>query len=150
MTPQEEYELGLAFYNGEGQEKNIGEAIKHFEIAANAGNLEAMNNLGVIYAKEEQYRNLDLSKTFFTKASELGLAQSTLNLGKISYYKDYGQVDNKKALRYYEHALKQGSIEAAFLLGNAYYFGERVEQDYSKAIHYLTIAADGSINIAIA
>lgn len=143
MTHQEEYELGLTFYNGEGQEKNIGEAIKHFEIAANAGNLEAMNKLGVIYAKEEQYRNLDLSKTFLTKASELGLAQSTLNLGKISYYKDYGQVDNKKALRYYEHALKQGSIEAAFLLGNAYYFGERVEQDYSKAIHYLTIAADG-------
>ena len=143
MTPKEEYELGLSFYNGDGKEKNIDEAIKHFKIAAKAGNLEAMNNLGVVYSKEEQYRNLELAIEWLTKASKLGNAQSTLNLGKLSYYKDYGQVDNKKALGYFKQATEQGSIDAALLLGDAYYFGERVERDYTKAIEYLSIAANG-------
>ena len=126
MTPQEEYVLGLAFYNGEGQEKNIGEAIKHFEIAANAGNLEAMNKLGVAYANEEEYRDIELAIRWFAKASTLGFSRSTLNLGKLFSYEKYGQVDGEKAIAFFKQALSQGNKEAASMLGDAYYYGELV------------------------
>lgn len=143
MTPQEEYELGLAFYKGEGQEKNIGEAIKHFEIAANAGNLEAMHKLGVLHSKEEQYRDIDVAIDWFSKASNLGFAKSTCNLGKLHYYKKYERIDYEKALAFFKQASEQGFAEAAYLIGDAYYFGEKVQQDYSKALSFLTIAAKG-------
>lgn len=75
MTPQEEYELGLAFYNGEGQEKNIGEAIKHFEIAANAGNLEAMNMQGAIYCKGKDLLNTELAIKLYKKCVKFTLCR---------------------------------------------------------------------------
>lgn len=142
MTPQEEYVLGLAFYNGEGQEKNIGEAIKHFEIAANAGNLEAMNKLGVAYANEEEYRDIELAIRWFAKASTLGFSRSTLNLGKLFSYEKYGQVDGEKAIAFFKQALSQGNKEAASMLGDAYYYGELVPTDYSIAYEYYYKAAE--------
>ncbi len=39
---------------------------------------------------------------------------------------------------------ENGNIEAAAYLGNQYYFGwDVLEQDYSKALKFLTIAAEG-------
>ncbi len=40
---------------------------------------------------------------------------------------------------------ENGNIEAAAFLGNQYYFGwDVLEQDYSKALKFLTIAAEGN------
>ena len=77
---------------------------------------------------------------WFCKASNLGFARATCNLGKLHYYKDYERVDYDKALAFFKQAAGQGSAEAAYLYGSAYYFGEIIQQDYSKAVEYLTIA----------
>lgn len=143
MTPQEEYELGLAFYNGEGQEKNIGEAIKHFEFAANAGNLEAMNKLGAIYCQEENLINIELAIKWFSLASDGGLLKATSNLGKVYYYgPDGGGLDYNKALEYFNIAAEKNDVEALSMLGEMYYYGTGVEKDELKAFSYYLKASD--------
>lgn len=144
MTPQEEYELGLAFYDGEGQEKNIGEAIKHFEIAANAGNLEAMNILGRIYFHEEEYRNVELSIQWLTKASDGGLIKATANLGKAYYAggNDGEAIDFKKAFDCFMRAAEEGDVESIAIIAQMYSYGEGVDEDDAKAFEYFLRAAD--------
>lgn len=143
MSPQEEYELGLSFYNGEGQEKNITEAIRHFEIAANAGNLEAMNKLGAIYCQEEPYLNIDLAIKWFSLASSGGLLKATSNLGKVYYYGPTGEgLDYNKALEYFNIAAEKNDVEALSMLGEMYYYGTGVEKDEAKAFVYYLKASD--------
>ena len=143
MSPQEEYELGLSFYNGEGQEKNITEAIMHFKIAANAGNLEAMNKLGAIYCQEEPYLNIDLAIKWFSLASSGGLLKATSNLGKVYYYGPTGEgLDYNKALEYFNIAAEKNDVEALSMLGEMYYYGTGVEKDEAKAFVYYLKASD--------
>ena len=98
MTPQEEFELGLAFYKGKGREESIREAIKHIEIAANAGNLAAMNTLGIIYLEDGPYKSVESAIKWFTLASNNGHSESILNLGKVFYFDSYlGACDYTKA-----------------------------------------------------
>ena len=43
------FNTGLLYYHGVGVEKNISEAIKWYQKAADKGSVEAMTNLGHIY-----------------------------------------------------------------------------------------------------
>ena len=143
MTPQEEYELGLAFYNGEGQEKNIDEAIKHFEIAANEGNLKAMNSLGIIYLNEEQYKDVNQAIIWFTRAAEQDYAESIRNLAEVYYYDTYlPECDYKKALDYFTKAVELGNPEAFGFIGEMYSNGRGVEEDEAKAFGYFLKGAE--------
>ena len=48
----------------------------------------------------------------------------------------------------FEKAAKKGLIEAQNNLGNMYYFGQGVKQDYKKAKEYFGKACDGGNQIA--
>ena len=143
MTSQEEYELGLSYYEGEGNEKNIGEAIKHFEIAANAGNLEAMNKLGAIYYQEDPYININLAIKWFSLASDGGLLKATSNLGKVYYYGvDGNGLDYNKALKYFTLAAEKNDVEALSMLGEIYFHGTGVDKDDTKSFYYYLKASE--------
>ncbi|GGZ99065.1 hypothetical protein GCM10007162_13930 [Ignatzschineria ureiclastica] len=63
------------------------------------------------------------------------------------YYYSEGENDNNpetfaKAKQYFLDAEKLGSKDASYLLGELYYYGEGVEQDYPKAAQYYQKAAD--------
>lgn len=63
------------------------------------------------------------------------------------YYYSEGENDNNpetfaKAKQYFLDAEKLGSKDASYLLGELYYYGEGVEQDYPEAAKYYQKAAD--------
>lgn len=63
------------------------------------------------------------------------------------YYYSEGENDNNpetfaKAKQYFLDAEKLGSKDASYLLGELYYYGEGVEQNYQKAAEYYQKAAD--------
>lgn len=137
MTPQEEYELGLAFYMGEGQEKNLGEAIKHFDIAANAGNLEALSMLGEMYYYGKGVKK-DGTKAFsyYLKASELGDISSCINVAAC-FYDGIGVERNiEKSIQFLKLACDTNG-EAESQLGYMYLTGDGVNKDPVLGEQYL-------------
>ena len=46
-SPEELYEIGNKYYEGEEVEQDYEEAVKYFELAAEQGYLKAVNRLGV-------------------------------------------------------------------------------------------------------
>ena len=43
-----QFQCGLLYYHGEGVERDIGEAHRYFELAANQGREDAQHNLAVL------------------------------------------------------------------------------------------------------
>ena len=78
------------------------------------------------------------------KRAEAGDAQAIFSLG--CYYRDgisgYPQ-DNKKALELYLRAGELGHAKAYCNIGGAYFYGNGVEIDKKKAMHYFELAAMG-------
>ncbi len=71
------FNVGLLFLYGQGLDINVAEAKFWFEIAAEKGHMEAMTNLGSLYA---QNGDLESAEKWFRRASELGDEMAVRNL----------------------------------------------------------------------
>lgn len=81
------FRLGDLNYMGQGLPVNIPQAITWYERAAQAGNGEAMYNLGAIYQMGNEAVPKDAEKAveWYTKAAESGVREAMYNLG-VMYY----------------------------------------------------------------
>lgn len=87
-------ELGLMYAEGKGVEKNIKETLKWFIKAAEQGNVNAQNNLGIMYDAAGLY---DEAFKWFKKAAEQGLDKAQQILG-VMYYNGRGVEKMKRKL----------------------------------------------------
>ena len=76
---------------------------------------------------------------------ENGNGDAMCDLGALYYTgRLTGKIDYKKAVHYYEMAVKHGSRQATENLGYCYYYGRVGEPDYKKAYHcFVKGALDG-------
>lgn len=139
-------ELGSIFYD----KNDFSKAFKWYTKAAELGNSDAMNNLGILYENgqgvEKSYHK---AFEWYTKAADLGNDWALKNTGDL--YKNGQGVDKDftKAIEWYTKAAESGNSEAMNNLGYLYNFGQGVEKSYPKAIEWYTKAAELGNSLAM-
>ncbi len=130
--------VGYAYYKGEGVTKDVNEAFKWMQKAANQSNASAQNWMGYFYDHGIGTEKND-AKTieYYTKADNNGNGQAAYYLG-MRYFDGKGVEKNpQKALELLNEALDMGSINALATLAVLSYNGEGVPQDYNRAFKLL-------------
>ena len=96
---------------------NYSVAYQWYKKAANLGNAEALNNLGVMYNNGEGVKkNYIIAFKFFEKAANLGCATAMLNLFNM-YFGGYGVEKNHTKGKYWlEKAANLGNTQAKYKL----------------------------------
>ena len=75
-------DLSGLYFNGEGVEQNLAEALKWLRKAAEQNNAAAQYNLGVCYDKGQGVvKDLETAVRWFRKAADQNHASAQLNLG---------------------------------------------------------------------
>ena len=117
--------------------KNFKEAIRFLGMAAEQGNAEAQNYLGVMYSAAKNFKE---AIRFFGMAAEQGNADAQNVLGAM-YYQGLGVAqDYSEAVRYHSLAAAQGNASSQFTLGFMHFNGEGVAQDYKEAVRLYKLA----------
>ena len=138
-----QFELGTAYYNGDGMEQNYEKAFEWYTKAAEQGMAEAQFKLGICYDNGQGVtQNYKKAVEWFTKAAEQGFAEAQYNLGNC-YYNGQGVRQNyKKAIEWFTKAAEQGYAYAQYNLGTCYDNGQGVTQNHKKAVEWYTKAAE--------
>jgi len=137
-----QFQLGIAYYTGDGVKQNYQTAVKWFLNVANAGFASAQHNLGVVYSNGQGVpQNFKEAVKWYRKAAEQGDVRAQNNLARL-YQTGQGVVKNAvEAVNWYQKAAKQGYAIAQYNLGLAYHNGQGVSQDDKQAIEWFSKAA---------
>ena len=116
------------------------EAIKR---AAEQGDADAQNSLGVMYAKGQGVAQNDAEAVkWLREAAEQGEAKAQSNLGAM-YTEGRGVAQNDvEALKWFRKAAEQGFVDAQFNLGLMYVTGKGVAQNDAEAMKWYRKAAE--------
>ena len=118
------------------------EAVKRIKKRMEAGDAEAINNLGYYYAHGMfgYTQNHAKALKLYHRAGELGSADAYYNIGRDYYFGHGVEVDKKKARHYYELAAMGGARESRHNLGSM----EAQAGNMDRAIkHYMISAGAG-------
>ena len=124
------------------EQKEYQKAIKAFEFASKAGNLDALTALGVMYIGGigvEQ--NNTKGYQYIRDAADMSDPKAQYTLGALYYLGAGVKKDYKKAFNWLNLASEQNYIDAKYNLAVMYEFGEGVDQSYEKAYEYYLFAA---------
>jgi uncharacterized protein len=111
--------------------------------AATAGNVDAMNNLGLLYQNGQGVaQSYDKARVWFQKAADAGDADAMNNLGELYYY-GLGVARNYTQARdWYEKAAAADNANAMYSLGWMYEKGSGgIIRDYTQARNWYQGAA---------
>ena len=130
---------GYEYYN----KKDYKNAFELFQKAADQGNANAQNCLGVMYRNGYGVTKDDAKAVeWYQKAANQGDATAQNNLGHM-YHDGYGvPKDDAKALEWYQKAADQGNLNAQTSLGYMYHNGYGVPKDDAKAVEWYQQAAN--------
>ena len=127
-----------AFNNGD-----YGGALKIWQPKADAGDPDAMTNIGVLY----QYglgipRSMQKAAEMYEKAAQLGFVTAQYDLANLYYDGTGVDRDRKQAARWYTAAAQGGHAKAQYYLAQMYENGEGVEGDQGTALQWYQKASD--------
>ena len=154
-NPHYGYDVAVMYWEGEGVEKNLSEALKWLRSSAEAGNSRSMRELAEIYLKGElvpkdETKALDwLRKAFERNANDYRLfdehfdaeIEAICSLANI-YYADENYTpncdksleDKKRAFELFQELDKRGFNDAKYRIARMYERGEYVTEDKAKAL----------------
>ena len=151
--------LGGMYYYGTGTTQDYKEAFKWYTKVPNQGDANIQNNLGTMYyAGKGVDQDYNQAFNWFEKAAIQDYAQAQNSMG-IMYENGQGtEKDIKQAIRWYTKAIKQGNGAANVKLqdlvdkindadqqqelGDMFYAGTDVDQDYKTALKWYIKAAE--------
>ncbi|KAL5249401.1 hypothetical protein ACHWQZ_G018301 [Mnemiopsis leidyi] len=111
--------------------------VQYYQFLADKGDLQAQLGLGQLYLQGGRgiEKNIKLAQNYFSAAAKSGNTNAYGFMGKISMQlKEYDV-----ALKYYKLATKDPMGQWG--MGTLYYNGWGVDQDYSQALTYFTLAS---------
>lgn len=123
------------------------DGIKLLHEAANAGNVKAMNILGMAY-HDGKIGGFTVGKKpveaakWFSKAAELGHLGAMDELAKMYLVGEGVEKDVDKALELFTEAANLGDTNAMHNLGRLYHFGVELPREEQKALEWYSCAAD--------
>jgi len=136
-------QMGNAFANGSGVERDYVQAVKWFRKAADQGNPNGQTWMGVVYADGLGVEK-DYSKAlkWYRKATDQGNSYGQTMLG-VMYEDGLGvEKDSAEAAKWFRKAAEQGDADGQTWLGMVYANGLGVEKDYIEAAKWLRKAAE--------
>ena len=135
--------VGAGYLYGQGVDRNPTEAVRWLRKAADAGDTEAMLELGRCY-----FYGIGVEKNFvemarlFRKVEDKGRGVFELGFNFICYPGgDFEQTSLTEEVKWFRMAAEDGSSDAMFALGGAYYFGVGTEKNFVEAIKWFHKAA---------
>jgi TPR repeat protein len=133
--------LGLAYFRGQGTEKDLARASQLQRQAAKRGVVDAQFELSLLLAQGiGGKRDLRGARRWEEKAAQAGHARACLNLGaRLASGK---KPDFVAASRWYERAAAGGSAEAAARLCKMHVIGQGVARDEAVAQRWFARAAE--------
>ena len=139
--------LGNGYEYGFWGEINLKQAEYWYRRAADQNYIKAIHNLGVSIFLQKRYKE---AFSYFEKASSMNHADSVNMLGV--YYSEGVLFDqnHEKALDYFRKAVEidKNNASAQFNIGQAYYYGKGVTQDYKQAFKWYLKSADQDYSLA--
>ena len=116
---------------------------------AEAGDANAQDNLGSMYAKGEGVlKDYAEAVKWFRKAADQGHADAQKSLGN-KYYNGQGVPKNyAEAMSWWRKAADQGDANAQYNLGTMYGNGRGVPKDYAEAFKWFRLAAEQGLAVA--
>ena len=139
--------IGNGYEYGFWGEVDLKQAEYWYRKAAQQNYIKAIHNLGVVLFLQKNYKD---ALPYFEKSANMNHADSINMLGiyyleGVLFEKDY-----KKALEYFDKALDidENNASAQFNVGQAYYYGHGVQQNYQKAFAWYTKAAKQDYSLA--
>ncbi len=138
-----QFNLGAAYWFGEGVAENQHEAIQWFRKAAEQGLAKAQNNLGVAYWNGEGIaKDQHEAVQWYQKSAEQYLADAQYNLG-IAYWTGEGIAkDRHKAVQWFRKAAEQGQAGAQLNFGLACSNGKGIVKDQREAVRWFRKSAE--------
>ena len=136
------YVAGMYLF-GYGVPRDYSEAVKWFRKAAEQGNVDALNNLGVAY-RDGQGVPQDYAEAvkWFLKAAQKGSQIAPASLGALYANGQGVPRDFAEAVKWFRVGAELGNAWAQYDLGVAHYEGKGVRQDYAKSVAWFRRAAE--------
>ncbi|RKZ88070.1 MAG: hypothetical protein DRR19_12930 [Candidatus Parabeggiatoa sp. nov. 1] len=137
-----QFQLGTAYYTGQGVLQDYQEAVKWYRKVAEKGVAAAQHNLGVAYSRGEGVPQDDKKAAgWYQKAASQRDSHAQNNLGNLYRTGKGVPQDDEQAFKWYQKAAEQGYAVAQYNLGVAYSRGEGIFQDEPEAIKWYRKAA---------
>ena len=137
-----QFQLGTAYYTGQGVPQDFQEAIKWYRKVAKKGFAAAQHNVGVAYSQGKGVpQNHKEAALWYRKAAKQGDSRSQNNLGSMYRIGKGVRQDYSEAVRWYRKAAEQGNAIAQYNLGVAYHLGHGVIQNNQEALKWYHKAA---------
>ncbi|MGG5578074.1 SEL1-like repeat protein [Myroides sp. C15-4] len=113
-------------------------AIKYFSIGAERGEARMQYELGLLLTDQHAWTNVEQGVYYLEQAAQQDYANAWNTLGYL-YQNSLGYpYDREAMLAAYKKAVELGCVWANMNLGDLYFYGQEVEQDYDKAVsHYI-------------
>jgi uncharacterized protein len=139
-----QFQLGRAYYRGNGVEKDPNKALELIRQAADAGDVDAIDSMGFFYTSGELVKMDEVEAVkWFRRGVEAGSARSKLNLGLLLRQGKTIQPSAAQSLDLMEDAAVAGVPEAISYLGQLFFHGDRyLKPDFAKAYPYVQAAAE--------
>lgn len=139
-----QFQLGRAYYRGEGVPRDMAKAVELIRKAAEAGKLEAIESMGFLCTTGEGVpKSEEEAVAWFRKGEKAGSARSKLNLGLLLRQGKTIELSNAESIRLMHAAAEAGLPEAHSYLGQLYFQGDEfLEPDYAKAAIHARKAAE--------
>ncbi len=136
-----QYNLGMAYRNGEGVPQDFEEAVRWFRAAAEQGDARAQYSLGVRYFSGEGVpQDYEQAVRWFYSAAEQDHTSAQYNLGRIYWTGKGVPRDVQESVQWLRLAAEKGHARAQYYLGRAYLDGEGVNADSFVAWEWFSAA----------
>jgi len=141
-----QYDLGLMYLQGNGVDRNPGQAAGWLEKSANSGMPNAQYEVALLYQQGLGVRrNMKSAHRWFQKAAQQGHVRAQYELGTLYAEGKGTRRDYAEAARWFSRASREGLAEAHYSLGQIYENGLGVDRDQRKAAaYYRSALAAGS------
>ena len=142
-SPEECFRKGECYANGEGVEKNLGEAVKWYRKAAERGCVDAQWQLARCYHRSKGVKyNPDEVFKWYRKAAEQDHAEAQRLLG-YCYESGIGvEKNNAEGMKWHRKAAEHGDATAQRILGKSYLSGETIEKNPAEAVKWFRKGAE--------
>lgn len=139
-----QFELGRAYFRGQGVAKNVPKAEDLLSRSAQAGNADAMVGLGFLSLSGEAGPEDETKAVqWFRKGAATGSLKAKFNLGLMLRQGKTIELSNEESLQLLHEAAAGGLLEARSYLGQLYFTGDRfAERNREMSYRFAREAAD--------
>ena len=150
QTGKEDSTVSGGTPSGRTQEIDFEKILEQYKQAAEAGDSDAMFNVGEMYAIGKGIvQDYDEAMQWYQKAADEGNTAAMIAMGKLYAEGKGAQQNFGKAMEWYQKAADADNQDAAALLGECYEKGEGIAQDYAESMRRYQAAAEKGSTVAM-